>query len=323
MDREEALEKLRKLYAKKGQLHSDEEGRAWLEQVSGLLHSIGPERAREFDNLSLIILSPVSEQTMRPAWHMMGTVVQAAIIEAEPDVGSAKADTDAGSPTDPQQKLLQFVYDHLVQTGEWPPTRLVRVEMRREGRLEDLCSRLGNDRIICNFGGGPGDTCALRLGALPLVEGAEVDRDNILRGLAHLVSRYINAEGEARASYHDFVSVLGMSEAEAGRAAEFLRYSGIWSQYQSSDADSLGHGLLSHEVLDFEDVGSLDDVLDRLRLRTALPGHEQPQPAAVPSSKSLDAAGSHSTGFWDQYGRPVTIAVVATVIGALLVALLL
>ncbi len=83
MDREEALEALQRLYEQKDQLHSDEEGQKWLEQVSALLHRLAPGRAQGFDDLSPYILLPLSVQTMRPIWHKMGTIVQAAIVEAE------------------------------------------------------------------------------------------------------------------------------------------------------------------------------------------------------------------------------------------------
>ena len=80
---EEDLEALRRLYARKDQLHSDAEGRAWLEDVSGLLHRLAPERAREFDELAPNTLVPLSQQTMAPIWHRVGAVVHAGIIQAE------------------------------------------------------------------------------------------------------------------------------------------------------------------------------------------------------------------------------------------------
>lgn len=280
MDDDEALEELRSLYARKGQLDSDQEGRTWLEQVSGLLHRLAPARASEFDNLTPNLLTSFSPQIMRPLWYRIGLIVQAAIVEAERGAKVSGPSVEAGSPAreneqasvsvtegqaDTQKKLLQFVYDHMVRTGEWPPTRLVRIEMRREGPLEDLCREVGTDLIVCNLGGGSHDTCALRLNALQYVEGAERDVENVLRGMTHLVDRYIHAEGEPSASYREFMTALGMTEREAHRVAAFLRYAGIWAHYSSSDTDPSGHGVLSHGILEFENVNSLEDLLSRLR----------------------------------------------------------
>src|SRR5207244_10889247 len=118
------------------------------------------------------------------------------------------------SLTAAQTRTLQFVYDYLLRTGEWPPTKIVRVETRHEGRLEDLCEALGSKFITCNYGGGDLARCALRLGALQHVTGGEGDARNILRALAHFVDRYIRAVGEPKASTEEFVTTLEMTEAQ-------------------------------------------------------------------------------------------------------------
>lgn len=83
MNRSHDLEKLRQLYARKDDLKDDTEGRAWLEQVSGLLRRLAPQRADQFDGLTPYVLSSLSEQAMRPIWDKMGAVVHATIVETE------------------------------------------------------------------------------------------------------------------------------------------------------------------------------------------------------------------------------------------------
>ena len=95
-----------------------------------------------------------------------------------------------------QRRLLQLVYDHLVRTGKWPPTRYVRVEMRDHGRLEDICREVGKRLIVCGT-----NECSLRLAALPHVVGAEVDIQNRLLAVNYFVRRYIEAEGRPDASF--------------------------------------------------------------------------------------------------------------------------
>lgn len=83
MDRREALTELRSLYDRRDSLHSDAEGRAWLERVAELLRRLAPGQAREFDNLAPLCLAGLSEHTVRPLWHRIGAVVQAGIVSAE------------------------------------------------------------------------------------------------------------------------------------------------------------------------------------------------------------------------------------------------
>lgn len=334
------LEELRKLYAQRDQLKSTAAGKEWLEQVSGLLHRLAPARAQEFDHLTPYLLTRLSVHTMEPIWHKVRAIVQAAIVETERSANVSGPVVEAGShaseieqralaatqsPTDTQKKLLQFVYDYMVQTGDWPPTRLVGVEIRHDGRLEDLCRQIGTDLIVCNFGSRPQDVCALRLGALEHLEGAERDVRNVLRGVAYLVDRYINAVGEPSASNRDFVTALGMTEPEARRVAAFLQYCSIWSGYSSSDVDTWGHGTLSDYVLELEHIDGLEGLLGQLRSRRrVLPSQGPPLATTGARVSSVDDSGMEDVPptFWDRYGRPIIIGVVSSVIAGLVAGLL-
>jgi hypothetical protein len=112
MDDHEALEELKRLYARKDNL-SQEEGQAWLERVSGLLHRLAPNRVSEFDSLTPHLLQPLSEQTMRPIWYQVGVVVQAGIVEAEASIQLPRALQEEEPSRDFQNEAAQTSFwDH-------------------------------------------------------------------------------------------------------------------------------------------------------------------------------------------------------------------
>ena len=80
---EDGLAELKDLYSRKGSL-TNEEGEAWVERVSELLHRWVPERAAEFDELApLLFTGSLSSQVVGPVWQRMGGMVRAAIADLE------------------------------------------------------------------------------------------------------------------------------------------------------------------------------------------------------------------------------------------------
>src|SRR5437899_12621087 len=70
------------------------------------------------------------------------------------------------------RKLLQLVYDRFQQTGAWPSGRSVRLAIRQDGELTELCRELGSRLIFCVIGDAPTGACELRVQPLLRVAGA-------------------------------------------------------------------------------------------------------------------------------------------------------
>src|SRR5438034_8019029 len=85
------------------------------------------------------------------------------------------------------RKLLQLVYDRFHATGAWPSARSVRVAIRQEGELTDLCRELGSRLIVCGPGDSPAGKCELRVHALLHVQGADRDTAHIVVAIQYLV----------------------------------------------------------------------------------------------------------------------------------------
>src|SRR6266550_339406 len=90
------------------------------------------------------------------------------------------------------RRLLQLVYDRFQQTGVWPSGRSIRLAIRQEGELTELCSELGSRLICCVLGGAPAGACELRVHALLHVDGAQREKGLIATAIKYVVKRYID-----------------------------------------------------------------------------------------------------------------------------------
>ncbi len=109
MKLEDGISELRALYAKKDEL-STEEGEAWLEDVSRLLHQHHPARADEFDSLTPLLFAGLTTSGLKPIWHRVLGVVRAAIAELEHQSATSKEDLveeapEVPSSPEPQSEL--------------------------------------------------------------------------------------------------------------------------------------------------------------------------------------------------------------------------
>ena len=89
---------LRERYTARKGLATDE-GEAWVEQVSQVLHRTTPDRAEEFDTLTPYLFAGLSTQVVEPTWQRIGGILRAAIgdlerTEATTDIPVAGATPD-------------------------------------------------------------------------------------------------------------------------------------------------------------------------------------------------------------------------------------
>lgn len=117
------LEHLRRLYARESL--SQEEGEAWVEDVSQLLHRVAPGRAEEFDQLTPYLFAGLSAQLIRPTWHRIGDVVRAAIADLERGVQSS----DSGqTPSNPKSVFVVHGRNDKLRSGLFSFLRALGLE---------------------------------------------------------------------------------------------------------------------------------------------------------------------------------------------------
>src|SRR5204863_6380929 len=118
------------------------------------------------------------------------------------------------------RKLLQLVYAKFNSSGTWPSARSVRLEIRHDGDLADLCRQLGSRLIVCNLGESAGGTCELRIHSLLYLRGAGRDKQLIFKAIQYLLKRYIaeiESSDRIEVSTTEFQTQLRFKEEEARR----------------------------------------------------------------------------------------------------------
>src|SRR3989442_1358695 len=165
------------------------------------------------------------------------------------------------------RKLLQLVYDRFRATSVWPPTRSVRVAIRQEGELTDLCRELGHRLIVCGLGDAPGGVCELRVHALLHIEGAERDTAHIVVAIQYLVKRYLDeteSRTEVTVTGPELENALGLTDQDARRVTAWLLYAPmVTSAFTPDLPDSRAKFIVSHEVLRLEGITSFEEYLRR------------------------------------------------------------
>src|SRR5437899_944094 len=165
------------------------------------------------------------------------------------------------------RKLLQLVYDRFQQTGAWPSGRSVRLAIRQDGELTELCRELGSRLIFCVIGDAPTGACELRVHALLRVEGAEREKALIATAIKYVVKRYIDeieSRQEVEVSGADFETALGLTEQEARRITAWLQYAPmITSSFTPDLSDRRARFKVSHDVLRLEGIEKFEEYLER------------------------------------------------------------
>ncbi len=164
-------------------------------------------------------------------------------------------------------KLLQLVYDRFQNTGVWPPARSVRLSIRQDGDLTELCRELGHRLIDCVLGDAPAGACQLRVHALLHVQGAERDKALIVAAIQYLVKRYV-AESESRpevvATGPELENMLGLTEQEAHRVTAWLNFAPMVASTFTPDLPDRRATLkVSPDILRLEGIASFEEYLQR------------------------------------------------------------
>jgi len=143
----------------------------------------------------------------------------------------------------------------------------VRVAIRQEGELTDLCRELGSRLIVCGPGDSPAGKCELRVHALLHVQGADRDTAHIVVAIQYLVKRYLD-ETESRTEVivtgPEVQNALGLTEQDARRLTAWLHYAPMVTSTFTPDLPDLRATFtVSHEVLRLEGITSFEEYLRR------------------------------------------------------------
>ena len=202
-----------------------------------------------------------------------------------------------------QRQLILRVYTHFRATGLWPSAIAIRIALRDEGGLETLCAALGPRIIVCGNTGAPTDKCELRIYALPLIDEGRDDLNNAIGVLRWLAESFITSEGEKRHfTMEELAAPLSLDQRSLARAAEFLKHvPDLYASYTHTADGLIGEFVLSPDVMDFEKVRDLDDVLLRItdresRRRTKLADLDSSNRVRADGKSTLRALARHVGG---------------------------
>ncbi len=166
------------------------------------------------------------------------------------------------------RKLLQLVFEKFSAHGEWPTARSVRLAVRQEGELSELCQELGHTLIVCSSGNSGAGTCELRLHALLHVQGAHHDKTLVIKAIEYLLKRYIDeieSKEKVEVSTVDFETAVGFTEVDARRVTKWLYYAPMISSSFAPDMPKTrGMIGLSDDILRLEGVATFEEYLERV-----------------------------------------------------------
>lgn len=198
------------------------------------------------------------------------------------------------SPTVPgpaHLKLLQIVYDSFRNTAEWPKTRWVRLEIRRDGDLFELSQDIGPELIVVGSSHSPRATCELRIRALLVVKQAERDIENVGAVIPYLVGRYLEGgeEEEPRITPAEVQQALNLSDLETRRALSWLAYAPrLLRSFGSASDGRITDFSLSDDILRLEGVTSLHEYLERTDRLDEDWKRKVAEVTSPPAARSLD-----------------------------------
>lgn len=150
------------------------------------------------------------------------------------------------SAEDAQRFIVQIVYDHFRQTGEWPRVRDLDLDygevLDPVGGLELLCRQVGHERISCGSPTSEHDRVILTIRSIAECKGSEDDVRNFLAAVRLAARRYREKRGqEVDLLTENLATELELDEAAAKRALELLGMAKSLTQGRSPGLVRLAH----------------------------------------------------------------------------------
>jgi len=170
--------------------------------------------------------------------------------------------------TDFEKIVLQRIYDRWKETGEWPKSLKLSVDVRDKGDLYGMAKNLGYGFITAGDRGKRGEECKLTVLGIALCEGAEKDLDNFINFIKYCTEKYIEDPDDAKVSSEELKKYFSLSDVETNRLFELVYNSAAVSQFHFPHSSKTGDGNYSfeigHDILKYEPIKNFGDYFSKL-----------------------------------------------------------
>jgi hypothetical protein len=162
--------------------------------------------------------------------------------------------------TEPEQALLQAVFDHFDKTCEWPISAELNVQFRKSGGLWSIAEKLGNRIIDPGQRHNQPSQVQLTVKGIWLCENSEALLNIFIRALKLCVARFIEIPSAPKISGSELFTELKIEYDDLRKVYILLK--GEWNIRGSINNDNdpiLFEMSLNERVMDFEDITNIDD----------------------------------------------------------------
>jgi hypothetical protein len=155
-------------------------------------------------------------------------------------------------------QLIETVYKHFEQTGDWPKVRSLQKAFRHVANIEVVAAEGGAERIICEVYGAD-RMCKLTILGVANCDGSDVLISSFLAVVRGAVQRYIESESDESIPVSEIAAELGLSDLTRRQVGELIYMTdGIWSGLSRSPSGDVS--MTPHErIWYYEHVETLDD----------------------------------------------------------------
>jgi hypothetical protein len=169
--------------------------------------------------------------------------------------------------TDFEKIVLQRIYDQWKETGEWPKSLKLSVDVRDQGDLYGMAENLGDGFITAGDRGKRGEECKLAVLGIALCEGAEKDLDNFINFIKYCTEKYIEDPEDAKVSSEELKKYFSLSDVETNRLFELVYNSAAVSQFhfpRSNTGDGNYSFEIGYNILEYEHIKNFEDYVSKL-----------------------------------------------------------
>jgi len=168
--------------------------------------------------------------------------------------------------TDSEKIVLQLIYDQWKETGEWPKSLRLSVDVRDKGDLYGMAENLGYGFITAGNRGKSEEDCKLTVLGVALCEGAEKDLNNFVNFIKYCTEKYIEDPDDVKVSSEELKKYFSLSDVETNRLCELVCSSNAVSNFCSSRGKT-GDGKYSFtigsDILKYEHIKNFEDCVSK------------------------------------------------------------
>ena len=157
--------------------------------------------------------------------------------------------------------LLQAVFDHFNETGEWPNSFELHVELREMGDLWQNAGALGLNYIDAQRNSDPSFTTLTVLG-ISVCRGSERILELFLSAVKYFVQKYIDNPRDSKVTGIELMMALKIEHNELTRLVKIMATGNRFSLGFENPSDPYSFAIrLSKDIINFEKVNTINDYL--------------------------------------------------------------